>query len=610
MRDRLFIITVLAASVALGMSAAPATAATVNQLPGQGRVVAGRASVGSLAGGSMSLDISGPTVINWGKGTARGDINAGGVAGFNIGSGAHVNFNGSAGAAVLNIDSSGRPSQIFGALTAHGTNVFVANGNGIIVGANARIVSDHMVGLIANQLLPGTAAGFDGSTGSVAYNGAGGDVTVLRGASFSGGGQVLVAGGGNVNVDLGAFAGPLSLRAGMVSKGAGAGASNNTHATLTVSGQQRAAVTGFSSAGAATNQGTLALAHASVAGTFTNNGTLSLANGFSIAGRLVNNRTVNARGTVTLGRLTNKGSLTTRGVLRVRGALRNDGSISSPTYRGEVRSTGTLTNTGTIAGVSYVGVSRGSLVNSGSIRLVDRADLAGTVGIVDIVGGNLTNTGSIASVADASGVARYSDLSLSVLNGEINNASGATLADFGAIATGSDATAANFHSGADYSITNAGTIAGSFSIDANASARQQGNSSTGSFTNTGVLDARATSSGDRSLWINAWNDINLGGKVVANGKALGSRNALDGLSLYASNGKLTVGTPLTFFADGRNSGAAYLSGRQVRIAASLVGLGADAGIYVMTGRKRDGSYAYSVAPGVRVSASNVYVSGQ
>ena len=609
MRDRLFITTALAASIALGMCSTPLLAATASQLPGQGRIVTGQVSVGNLTAGSMSLNINGPTVINWGKG---GDINAAGPAGFNIGSGAHVNFNGStAGAAVLNIDSSGQPSQIFGALTAHGADVFVANGNGIIVGAKARISSDRMVGLIANRLLPGTAAGFDGSSASIAYDGTGGDVTVLKGAAFGGGGKVLIAGGGNVNVDLGAFTGALALHAGMASNGA-SGASSNPNATLTVSGQQRGSVTGFSSAGAATNLGTLSLARATVAGKFTNTGTLNLADGFAMTGKLANKNTLNVNGDVTLGSLSNKGNLTTRGVLSVRGPMTNAGMISSPTDAGEVQvSGGTLTNTGKIKGVNAVAVTHGNLVNDGVIRLVDRNDVFGTVGTVSVRGGNLLNRGLIASSVDANHVARYSDLAVTVDNGDITNASGGRIADVGEISTGSDPRAPGFRSGADYSIVNAGTISGNTAIDANFSARPQDNNSTGSFVNTGVLDLPAARAGeDRSLWIQAQNDINLGGKVALGGAALSSTNALSGMLLYAGNGTLTVGTPLAFYADGRNSGAAYLSGNKVRIAANVIGRGTDAAIYVTARRRSDGSYDFNVDPGVKFTASKVNVAGQ
>lgn len=605
MRDRLFLSTALAASIAVAMGSTAAQAATAtNQLPGQGRVIAGNVAVGSLAtgAGTMALNVTGPAVINWGAGTARTDINPGGVAGFNIGSGAHVSFNGGAGSAVLNIDSSGSPSQILGALSAQGTDVYVANGNGIIVGANARIDSNRTVGLIANRLLAGAAGSFNGRGDSINYNGGGGDVTVLSGASFTGGGEVLVAGGGNVNVDLGAFAGDVVLRAGRAS--VRSGAADNSAATLTVSGQQRGTIRGFSSAGTATNLGTLALTHATLPGTFTNKGTLSLANGFAMAGKLVNQKTLNANGGVTVGAFNNSGSVTARGLLQVKGPLANNGRIYAPTYRGQISVSGPLTNNGSIEGVSYVGVSRGDLTNNGLITLVNGSDFSGQVGTVSVEGGNLLNIGHIRSGVDSNRAPRSSDLNLMVTNGSIDNRG--LLADFGDIATGSDANASNFSDLGDYSIVNSGLIRGNSAIDANFYSRAQDNHSTGSFSNTGVLDARNTGSG-RSLAVSAQNNLDLGGQVLADGQTLGASNALDGISLTAANGKLTVGTPLTFYANGSNSGAAYLTGAQVRIGANVTGLGTAASIYVLAGQRSDGSYAYSVAPTAKLKAAQVYL---
>jgi filamentous hemagglutinin family protein len=608
MRDRLLVLTALAASVTAALLSAPTWAATLatTQLPGQGRVVSGQVSVGHLSAGSMDLTLNGPAVIDWGKGTARGDINAGGAAGFNIGSAAGVNFGGAAGAAVLNIDSSGNPSQILGALGAHGVDVFVANANGIIVGAKAQILSDRTVGLIGNRLLPGATTGFNGSSDSVVRDGSGGDVTVLAGASFGGGGKVLIAGGGNVNVDLGAFAGPLELAAG---RAVSRGGTDNASATLSVSGQQRGRVDGFSSAGSATNLGVLSLAGAQVDGRLVNEGTLTLADGLAIRGKLENRNTLTADGNVTVGALNNKGLLTTQGVLTSRGWVINSGRIDSPTAAGALRSFGQFTNSGKIQGVSYLDVSRGSLVNDGSIALVDAQDTQGSPGAVLVRGGDLVNGGSITSTVGANGKPLYADLIAQVTNGSIRNRG--LLAGFGQVATGSDTQSPNFRADGDYSISNAGTIRGNFTLDANFSARLEDNTSTGSFSNTGVLDLRAPYAGaDRSLWINAHDNVTLGGRVWAGGKALSQTNALDGVLIGASAGRLTIGTPLVFLADGSNSGTAYLSGQQVRVAADVIGVGKASAIYLTTGRTSSGGSDYTVAPGAQLKAGAVYVSSR
>ena len=608
MRDHLLILSALAASVTAALLSAPARAAdvTATQLPGQGKVVSGQVTVGHMAAGSMDLSVNGPAVIDWGKGTARGDINANGVAGFNIGSAAKVSFTGSTGAAVLNIDSSGNPSQILGALNAHGADVFVANGNGIIVGAKAQILSDRTVGLIANHLLPGAMSGFSGSNDSIVRDGSGGDVTVLSGASFGGGGRVLIAGGGNVNVDLGAFAGSLDLAAG---RAVSRGGRDNTAATLSVSGQQRGSIEGFSSAGNATNLGVLSLAGAQVGGRLVNEGTLTLADGFSIRGKLENRNTLDANGNVTVGALNNKGLLTTQGVLTSRGWVINSGRIASPTPAGALRSFGTFTNGGQIQGVSYIDVSRGSLVNNGAIALVDANDTQGSPGAVLVRGGDLVNVGSITSAVDATGKPLYADLIAQVTNGSIRNRG--LLAGFGQIATGSDTQAPNFRAEGDYSISNAGTIRGNFTLDANFTARRQDNTSTGSFSNTGVLDLRAPYPGaDRSLWISAQDNVALGGRVWMGGKALSTTNALDGVLIDASQGQLTIGAPLIFHADGSNSGTAYLTGRQVSVAANVIGVGAASAIYLTADRTSTGGSNYSIAPGVQLTAGAVHINSR
>ena len=610
MRDRLLVLTALAASVTAALLSAPTWAASVTatQLPGLGRVVSGQVAVGHLSAGSMDLTLSGPAVIDWGKGAARGDINPGGVAGFNIGSAARVNFGGSAGAAVLNIDSSGNPSQILGALGAHGVDVFVANANGIIVGARAQILSDRTVGLIGNHLLPGATTGFNGSSDSIVRDGSGGDVTVLAGASFAGGGRVLIAGGGNVNVDLGAFAGPVELAAG---RAVSRGGTDNAAATLSVSGQQRGRIDGFSSAGSATNLGVLSLAGAQVDGRLVNEGTLALADGVAIRGKLENRNTLQTDGNVAVGALNNKGLLTTRGVLTSRGWVINSGRIESPTAAGALRSFGQFTNSGQIQGVSYIDVSRGSLVNNGAIALVDADDAQGSPGAVLVRGGDLVNTGSITSAVGAGGKPLYADLIAQVTNGSIRNASHGLLAGFGQIATGSDTQSPNFRAGGDYSISNAGTIRGNFTLDANFSARLQDNTSTGSFSNTGVLDLRAPYAGaDRSLWINAQDNVTLGGRVWAGGKALSETNALDGVLIGASAGRLSIDAPLVFHADGSNSGTAYLTGQQVRVAADVIGVGKGSAIYLTTGRTATGGSDYTLAPGAQLKAGAVYVSSR
>lgn len=597
MRHPLLLSTLAAAIVVAASVDTAAAAVSAAQLPGKGQVVSGVvAGATNPAAGTMDLNVVGRAVINWGQGTGATAINAGGVAGFNIGSAAHVTFTGSGGAAVLNIDSSGNASRILGALTAKGTDVFVANGNGVIVGANARIASDRTVGLIANRL-DSNAAGRFANSGAIAYDGHGGDVVVRRGASFSGGGEVLIAGGGNVNVDLGAFAAGVRLSAGHASASAAAGDSDNTRATLTTSGVQRGSVGAFTTPGLATNNGTLSLSHGHLTGTFVNNGTLDLADGFAMTGALVNHGLVHAKGDITLGRLSNSNWLTTRGQLSVLGQVSNRGTLFSPDYKGAIDAHGQFLNQGRIDGLSNVGTTGGDFVNEGTIHLVPNQAPEGYSSVVWVVGGNLINRGRIGDAnSNANGVI--------VTNGSIDNTSTGVLQNVDLVETASDSELAGFNPDADYSIRNEGSISGDPTIDANYDLNAT--RTTGSFFNTGVINLVFDGSSTRYLNITASNDISLGGTVQVGGQAMSSTNTLGGLFLVARNGTLTVGTPL-YFRTPTNGGISELMAEKVHAEANVIGYGPDARLYIDTHQNADGSFALSIDPGVQVTANEMHL---
>lgn len=380
-------VAALAAAIALVLSTAPASADVgPRQMPGKGTIVAGHVNAGVAGYGTQTITIgnagdSGPAnaVIDWGSGS---DINAGRAAGFNLGPDSRLTFNdgtGGNGAAVLNIDSTGNPSQIYGQLTGNGTSIFVANPNGIIVGGSARISSTASIGLIGNTTLAGTGNDFDGTAGSIVYTGTGGDVTVMQGATINGS-SVLVAGGGNVNVDLGAFTGPTgstTLSAGMASANAGAGAANNAGASLTTAGALPSgrSLAGFASAGTALNTGTLTLGDGySVAGLFTNTGALSLP---------ANNGAVWNQGTLDTAVATNFTQLT------------NDGTFA--TSHAIVVNHGDLSNSGVINGAQLINVIDGSIDNSGRIVGVVGLSTSSDSHYQDGAYYSITNTGTITS---------------------------------------------------------------------------------------------------------------------------------------------------------------------------------------------------------------------
>jgi filamentous hemagglutinin family protein len=121
-------------------------------------------------------------------------------------------FAAAAAAPILNVDATGNPSQILGTLTVDGVGsagspVFVANANGIVVGAGSVITAPGGLGLINADLTSSKAqAVFEASSSvPVSFIGASGGVQISAGANLSNVGTfLLVAGAGNVNVS-GAF---------------------------------------------------------------------------------------------------------------------------------------------------------------------------------------------------------------------------------------------------------------------------------------------------------------------------------------------------------------------------------------------------------------------
>lgn len=164
-------LTVALFPMAIGSSLA---APTPNQMPGAGTIIAvSQGSSGTTAGSvgahltnlpsGYGLGIDGKVVIRWGGAGAPTD--ATNPAGFNLGANASMSFGALGdGMAVLNIDASGNPSQIHGNLIATSAALplcggcsaapalFVANANGIVVGASGRIVAPAGVGLIGASM--------------------------------------------------------------------------------------------------------------------------------------------------------------------------------------------------------------------------------------------------------------------------------------------------------------------------------------------------------------------------------------------------------------------------------------------------------------------------
>jgi filamentous hemagglutinin family protein len=646
-------LTTLAGAIALAMgsTAVYAAAPAATQLPGQGKVALGTApTVGAISAGSQTITLNSDTVIDWGV-TSGATINTGTTAqpgGFNIGSSASLTFGGTG--AVLNVDVSGNASQIFGKLNSTAGNLYVANANGIIVGAGAQITGSAAVGLIANTLAD--TSGFSGTVGpagSVAYDGTGGDVTVAQGAGINGT-TVLVSGGGTVNVDLGKIdnAANVFLTAGLPSDvGYDTTANNftapgfatiNPNAALNVtgtlpSGSAFGAASSLLSGGDITISGTVDVTNApggaTAGGTLTNNGDLTWGlGGSSTAGDVVNNGTISLTGTPDIGGvLTNYGQITGAGHVILAHGVDNVGSIDVNI----IQSKGDFTNSGevkvTTAGGGYpaaITVIGGDLSNSG--------DLTSGSG-VSVTGGDFTNQGTM-TLGSFNGPDGYID-SVFVTNGSIVNQGTLVVTSAAYITTGSDASDPSFTEGGDYSITNTGTITSTsgLGIAANDQYEQADstgsygnlNGTTGSFTNTGSLQVAPLGGvvGDNSLDIYANNDINLGGVVQTNDgaghvKALSASNPLYGLylsagsydysSAFTSDGVASVTTDITTSEMG-----SVIAGSQVRLMSNLTAVDSTSGAIsytsIVAGATPDEGYAVRVAAGKTVTADHILVDG-
>ncbi|MFN7177675.1 MAG: filamentous hemagglutinin N-terminal domain-containing protein, partial [Thermaurantiacus sp.] len=168
----------------MALATSPAGADPV--LPSGGAVVAGVASIGPAAGGTLIVDqVSARAVIDWQR--------------FSIGAGGLVQVNNGAGA-TLNRVLSGDPSSIMGRLAATGS-VWLVNPAGVIVGPSGQVTtggdfvaSTRMIGV--EPFMAGGSLVAEGAGGRVANAGSiatGGD-TVLIGAMVENSGGISAGG--------------------------------------------------------------------------------------------------------------------------------------------------------------------------------------------------------------------------------------------------------------------------------------------------------------------------------------------------------------------------------------------------------------------------------
>ena len=263
----------------------------------------------------LSINISGtgisantPVVIDWNAASASATLNpAASGGGFNVGSQAVASFvnnaalNGNTPTAVnvLNIDTTGNPSQIYGQLDMHGNggSLWVANANGIVVGSGAAITSPGGLGLIAspNATSTGTlATSFTTGTAAIDFSGATttGFVTIDRNANLDGVGSYLLVAGNNVNVAAtpgsgnlyidGGIGADVTTTTGVMTPNDGTGGYTDATSTVVVNVGSTASPYANLTAlvdGTLTNKGSLTVTQGQINwinGTFTNFGTLDV----------------------------------------------------------------------------------------------------------------------------------------------------------------------------------------------------------------------------------------------------------------------------------------------------------------------------------------------
>jgi filamentous hemagglutinin family protein len=551
--------------------AAPAAMAAVtppvaNSVPGNFYAntthVAATYSAGSNSAATITLSASvassSAAVLQWGGSNgglsavtmATGaSANPATNAGFDIGAGATLTIasTGTAPTAVLLNDITGNPSQVYGTVSASGVGpVYIANGNGIIVGSGGSVVAPAGLVLDGYTQDPGTftsALGINIASGAVGT----GDVTIAPGANLNAGasGFLLVAGNANVNI------GSALVTAGSIAIAAGYAASATTGALQaltigTASVLNSAATVNFNnvsgtiaptSMGAAGNVNVLSGAYvtmpsaadAFIGGAFSNAGNATLAASTAIGGAFSNTGNVTLGPSATIGgNFTNTSNATLGASASIGGVFSNAANV-------------TLTNN----------LTAGSIVNSGT----------------------LTGTGAATTALAATGTA-------GIINNGLINASGGPLA---LTAT----------SGASAPITNNGVISNvTGGLTANAS---------GLVSNNGTINF---STGSNSLGVTGAN-VNFYGVVNQGGTALSATNVLTGGVVLSASSTGILNLSNSLFA----SGASSVSGGAVRVLTGGLMDANGLTVYVGSGTIGSYGYNLSLFPGTTLVGSTVNVSG-
>jgi len=263
-------------------------------------------------------------------------------------------------------DESGNPSQIYGTLNASGLGgrLFVANANGVVVGASG-VITDPNISLLGYGE---SSSSFEGN-GTVTVNSStlnGGAVTVTTGATVNG--ALLVAGNGTINVGADPSGGVAVI--------AGYGFTTTSGlSNVTTALPNSTATVSFS--GGSTNT-PIAVNRIVAVGAVNNSGVLNL----PATGAAPTTSTVT--GSVIAGTFTNSGVVNVVGLTA--GAINNSGVIND--------TAGTLTAVGTAGATSGADITNTGVINETAATLSLTAG-ASTSTNASNVPGNFSNTGVI-----------------------------------------------------------------------------------------------------------------------------------------------------------------------------------------------------------------------
>ncbi len=301
-------------------------------------------------------------------------------SGFSVGAGATVKIKGAGTVPLLINDTTGNPSQIYGAVTNDGSDsMFVANANGVVVGSTGSITTGAGLGLLGFAQSGSTFAGSGSITVDSSTAGTGG-VTVDSGATLSPtGAPVLVASNGAINIGAAETAGYNIVSGYGVTGAASSGTvlPSGASASVTLTGGSSATpinVVDLAAAGSVTNSGVSTLpAGAQIGGAFSNTG---VANVNALTAGSINNagQLIDAGGSLTAVGLTGATSgadITNTGVI-------NESTTSLTLLAGDTTTAGAATGNFTNSGVIAFTTGAGSGTNSLAVSAAN-IDFAGSV---------------------------------------------------------------------------------------------------------------------------------------------------------------------------------------------------------------------------------------